>query len=251
MKTTFATLLLGALATVASAQTAPEAKAPVTAPSAALFNSVSVDETLVFWGKTNVDTVVELDSSVKGKLYDLVGWHITVPVYSQDTTGYGAIELGVDYALVKGVKFLGADTNFAVEGGAWMPTGSAGYGTDNVNPHVGFNYDMTWGSLVYAQTFDVRWVGSYAYSPVFGNFNNYGLNAESFVAYKWSSLQVGVDLNQWYTEGSNVAFLGPKAEWAVSHNVDLNAGFGVPVWQEVNAANENSWAVTLGLGIKF
>jgi hypothetical protein len=87
MKTTFATLLLGALATVASAQTAPEAKAPVTAPSAALFNSVSVDETLVFWGKTNVDTVVELDSSVKGKLYDLVGWHITVPVYSQDTTG--------------------------------------------------------------------------------------------------------------------------------------------------------------------
>ena len=97
MKTTFATLLLGALATVASAQTAPEAKAPVTAPSAALFNSVSVDETLVFWGKTNVDTVVELDSSVQGKLYDIMDWHITVPVYSQDSTGYGAIDLGVDY----------------------------------------------------------------------------------------------------------------------------------------------------------
>jgi len=110
---------------------------------------------------------------------------------------------------------------------------------------------MTWGSFVYTQTFDVRWVGSYAYTPVFGTFNNYGLNAESFVAYKWSGFALGADLNQWYTDGSNVAYLGPKAQWAVANNVDLSAGFGVPVWQEVNAANENSWNVTLGLGIKF
>lgn len=252
MKNTFASLLLGALATVASAQ-APEAKvapaAPVTAPAA--INSVSVQETLTFWGKTNADTIVELDSTVKGKLYDMLGWHVTVPVYSQDYTGYGAIDVGVDYALLKGIKFVGADTNLAVEGGAWLPTGSAGFGTDNVNPHAGFNYDMTWGSIVYAQTFDVRWVGNNAYSPVFGVYTNYGLNAESFVAYKWSSLAVGVDLNQWYTDGSNVAYLGPKANWSVANNVDLNAGFGVPVWQESNSANENSWAVTAGLSVKF
>jgi len=235
----------------AVAQQAAATTAPAPQASSSLFNSISVDETLTFWGKTNVNTVTELDSTISGKLYDLLGWHITVPVYSQDVTGYGAIDIGVEYGLIKDAKFLGANTNFAVEGGAWMPTGSAGYNTDNVNPHVGFNYDMTWGSIAYTQTFDVLWVGSYAYTPVFGNFNNYGLNAESFVAYKWSNLQVGVDLNQWYTEGSNVAFLGPKAEWKVSNNVDLNAGFGVPVWQEMNAANENSWNVTAGIGIKF
>lgn len=252
MKNTIASLLLGALATVASAQ-APEAKATPAAPVAApaVVNSISVEETLNFWGKTNADTIVELDSTVKGKLYDMLGWHVTVPVYSQDYTGYGAIDVGVDYALVKSAKFLGADTNLAVEGGAWLPTGSAGFGTDNVNPHVGFNYDLTWGSVVYSQTFDYRWVGNNAYSPVFGVYNTYGLNAESFVAYKWSSLAVGVDFNQWYTEGSNVAFLGPKALWSVANNVDVSAGFGVPVWQEVNTANENSWAVTASLGIKF
>jgi len=249
MKNTIATLLLGALATVASAQTAP---APVAAPKApAVINSVTVEESLVFWGKTNADTIVELDSTVKGKLYDMLGWHVTVPVYSQDYTGYGAIDIGVDYALVKDAKFLGANTNLGVEGGVWLPTGSAGFGSDNANPHVGFNYDMTWGSFVYTQTFDVRWVGSYAYTPVFGTFNNYGLNAESFVAYKWGGFALGADLNQWYTDGSNVAYLGPKAQWAVANNVDLSAGFGVPVWQEVNAANKNSWNVTLGLGIKF
>jgi hypothetical protein len=248
MKHTIASLLLGALATVASAQ-APEAKPTPAAP--AIVSSISVEETLIFWGKTNTDTIVELDSTVKGKLYELLGWHVTVPVYSQDYTGYGAIDVGLDVAIVRNEKFLGADTNFTLEGGAWLPTGSAGFGTDNVNPHFGFNYDLTWGSLVYTQTFDVRWVGSFAYSPLFGSFTNYGINAESFVAYKFDTLAVGVDLNQWYTDGSNVAFLGPKAQWTVANSVDLNAGFGVPVWQEVAPANENSWAVTAGLSIKF
>lgn len=245
MKTTIATILLGTLANVASAQSTN------TPPSPAFVNTISVDETLAFWGKTNADTIVELDSTIKGKLYDILGWHVTVPVYSQDYTGYGAIDVGLDVAIVRNEKFLEADINFNLEGGAWLPTGSAGFGTDNVNPHVGFNYDLTWGSLIYTQTFDVRWVGSFAYSPLFGSFTNYGINAESFVAYKFDTLSVGVDLNQWYTDGSNVAFLGPKAQWAVANSVDLNAGFGVPVWQEVDPANENSWAVTAGLSIKF
>ena len=244
----FAAVAAVVLAHSTFAQTA-SAPAPKTSP--ALFNSVSVDETLTFWGKKNVDTVTELDSTIKGKLYDLLGWHITVPVYSQDTTGYGAIDVGADYALFNGVTVLGALTNLNLEAGVWLPTGSAGYGTDNVNPHIGFNYDMTWDKIVYKQTFDYLWVGQVAYSPVFGNYNDYGINAESFVAVKYDTISVGVDLNQWYTSGSNVAFLGPKAEWKVSNNVDVNAGFGVPVWQEINAANENSWNVTAGLSIKF
>lgn len=230
---------------------AQTASAPAPKASTPIFSSVSVDETLTFWGKKNVDTVTELDSTISGKLFELAGWHITVPVYSQDTTGYGAIDLGLDYGLVKNADFLWSKTNLNVEVGAWMPTGSAGYNTENVNPHIGLNYDMTWGLIAYTQTFDYLWVGSYAYSPVFGNYNNYGVNAESFVAYKLGLLSVGVDLNQWYTEGSNVAFLGPKAEWKVSNNVEVNAGFGIPVWQDMNAANENSWNVTAGVGIKF
>jgi len=249
MKTFIATALLGAATSVASAQSTPATTAPATAP--AVINSISVNESLTFWGKTNADTVVELDSTIKGKIYDLLGWHITAPVYTQDYTGYGALDLGADYGLVKDAKFIGSVTNFNLEGGAWMPTGSAGYGTDNVNPHVGFDYNMTWGSVVYTQTFDIRWVGSVAYSPVFGNFNNYGANAESFVAYKWDNLSVGVNLNQWYTDGENVGYLGPKAEWSVANNVNLSAGIGIPVWQEVNSANENSWNFTAGVGIKF
>lgn len=249
MKTLFASMALGAATSVAAAQTAPAPAAPAAAP--AVVNSISVNESLTFWGKSNADTVVELDSTIKGKIYDLLGWHVTAPVYTQDYTGYGAIDLGVDYGVVKNAKFIGSVTNFSVEGGAWMPTGSAGYGTDNVNPHVGLNYDMTWGSIAYTQTFDYRWVGSVAYSPVFGNFNNYGINAESFVAYKWDTVSVGVDLNQWYTDGESVGFLGPKVDWAVANNVNLSAGIGIPVWQDIDAANKNSWNVTAGIGIKF
>jgi len=245
MRNLIATLALS-LCGVAAAQNAAPAPAPTKVVS-----DVVVTEELTFWGKKNVDTVVELDSTVSGKLFELAGWHVTVPVYSQDYTGYGAINLGLDYAVLSKTNFLGSVTNLAVEGGVWLPTGSAGFGTDNVNPHVGVNFDMTWGAVVYTQTFDYRWVGSYAYSPVFGAFNDYGINAESFVAYKWNSLSVGVDLNQFYTNGSNVAFLGPKAVWNVANNVDVNAGFGIPVWQDVAAGSENSWNVTVGLRINF
>jgi len=245
MRNLIATLALS-LCGVAAAQNAAPAPAPTPVVS-----DVVVTEDLTFWGKKNADTVVELDSTVSGKLFELAGWHVTVPVYSQDYTGYGAIDLGLDYAVLSKVNFLGSVTNVAVEGGVWLPTGSAGYGTDNVNPHIGANYDMTWGAVVYTQTFDYRFNGDVAYSPVFGNAATYLVNAESFVAYKWNTLSVGVDLNQWYTEGSDVAFLGPKAVWNVSNNVDVNAGFGIPVWQNVAAGNENSWNVTLGLGINF
>lgn len=245
MRNFIATLALS-LCGVAAAQNAAPAPAPTKVVS-----DVAVTEELTFWGKKNVDTVVELDSTVSGKLFELAGWHVTVPVYSQDYTGYGAIDLGLDYAVLSKVNFLGSVTNVAVEGGVWLPTGSAGFGTDNVNPHVGVNYDMTWGAVVYTQTFDYRFNGDVAYSPVFGNAANYLINAESFVAYKWNTLSIGADLNQWYTEGSDVAFLGPKAVWNVSNNVNLNAGCGFPVWQNVAAGFENSWNVTLGLGINF
>jgi len=245
MRNFIATLALS-LCGVAAAQNAAPAPAPTKVVS-----DVVVTEELTFWGKKNVDTVVELDSTVSGKLFELAGWHVTVPVYSQDVTGYGAIDLGLDYAVLSKVNFLGSVTNVAVEGGVWLPTGSANFGTDNVNPHVGVNWDMTWGAAVYTQTFDYRWIGNYAYSPVFGALTDYAVNAESFVAYKWASLTVGADLNQWYTEGSDVAFLGPKAVWNVSNNVNLNAGCGFPVWQNVAAGSENSWNVTLGLGINF
>jgi len=245
MRNLIATLALS-LCGVAAAQNAAPASAPTPVVS-----DIVVTEDLTFWGKKNADTVVELNSTISGKLFELAGWHVTVPVYSQDYTGYGAIDLGLDYAVLSEVNFLGSVTNVTIEGGVWLPTGSAGFGTDNFNPHVGVNYDMTWGAVVYTQTFDYRFNGDVAYNPVFGNAATYLINAESFVAYKWDSLLIGVDLNQWYTEGSDVAFLGPKAVWNVSNNVNVNAGFGIPVWQNVAASNENSWNVTLGLGINF
>lgn len=245
-----ATIALGAISLATLAARGADTKTPVTASATPIFSQLSVDESLVFWGKKNVDTVVEFDSTISGKLFDMLGWHVTVPVYSQDLTGYGAIDVGFDLNVIK-TDFLGATTTVELDGGAWMPTGSANFGADNINPYVGVNWDMAWGAVVYTQTFDYRWVDGYAYSPVFGALTDYSINAESYVAYKWSSLTVGVDLNQWYTNGNDVAFLGPKATWNVSNNVELNAGCGFPVWQSVTTSNENSWNVTLGLGINF
>ncbi len=229
----------------AMAQTA--APAPVTP----VVSSLALSEDITFWGKRDSTTVTEVDSTVMGKVYDMLGWHITVPVYTQDVTGYCAIDIGADYELLQNVNFLGSLTNVAVEGGTWLPTGSAGYGTPNVNPHVGANVDMVWGQISYSQTADYRFTGSTAYTPVFGNAVDYLVNAESFVSYTSGAFAVGADLNQWYTSGSNVAFLGPKATWKAATNVDLEAGVGFPVWQNASYGQENSCTVTLGLGIKF
>lgn len=245
MKKLLTTLTLLACST-AMAQATTEV--PAVTP---IVSKITLSEDVTFWGKETLDTVTEVDTTVAGKAYDMLGWHITVPVYSQDVTGYGAIDIGVDYTLFNKVNFLGSVTNVAVEGGAWMPTGSAGYGTPNVNPHVGVNYDMTWGAVVYAQTFDYRFNGTTSYSPVFTNASDYLINAESFVAYKTGALSFGADLNQWYTSGSNVAFLGPKVAWNVAPNVDVNAGVGFPVWQTYVTGQENTCTVNLGVGIKF
>lgn len=247
----FKTVLFVSLFTAAASAADVTAVAVPAAPAASAINSVTFTEGVQVWGKTDADTITELDSTLKGKLYDMLGWHVTVPVYSQNQTGYGAIDLGVDHQLVTNANIFGADTNLSVGGGAWLPTGSAGFGTPNVNPHVGVGYDMTWGSVSYTQTMDWRFVGKEAYTPVFGNAVDYLVNADSFVAYKWNTLAVGADLNQWYTSGSNVAFLGPKAVWNVSNSVSANAGVGFPVWQDAPQYEKNSCVVGLGVSIGF
>ena len=153
-----------------------------------------------------------------------------------------------------GLRQIG-DSSFLASAASGRPIlgtpGSAGFGTPNVNPHVGVGYDMTWGSVSYTQTMDWRFVGKEAYTPVFGNAVDYLVNADSFVAYKWNTLAVGADLNQWYTSGSSVAFLGPKAAWQVSNSVSANAGVGFPVWQDAPQYEKNSCVVGLGVSIGF
>jgi hypothetical protein len=96
-----------------------------------------------------------------------------------------------------------------------------------------------------------QWTGGRVCWLLAGNAVDYLVNAESFVSYTSGAFAVGADLNQWYTSGSNVAFLGPKATWKAATNVDLEAGVGFPVWQDAAYGQENSCTVTLGLGIKF
>ena len=86
MKKLLTTLTLLACST-AMAQATTEV--PAVTP---IVSKITLSEDVTFWGKQTLDTVTEVDTTVAGKAYDMLGWHITVPVYSQDVTGYGAID---------------------------------------------------------------------------------------------------------------------------------------------------------------
>ena len=222
-----------------------------TCPPSSFINSVGINESINYWVKDNSPTIVELNSTINGKIYDLLGWHVTVPVYSQTSTGYGAIDLGLDYSLIKSAKFLGSDASLGINGGVLLPTGSAYFANPNANVYVGVDYAMTWGKIEYTQTADIQFVGLQAYTPVFGNVNDYVINADSFVAYQMDEVKVGAGIQQWYTTGSSVAFLGPKVEWSVSNNVSVECGVGFPVWQNISDDQQNTAVASLGFGVKF
>jgi len=247
MKTLLSTLAAGAVATSALAQDA----APV-APAQNLFSDFMLTENVgVYAKKGSADSVAALNTLLGVKAAG-IDWRVNAPVYVSDTSGYGSIELGAGWDAFKGLQFLGADTTINLDGGLWLPTGSADYFATNVNPHIGAGALLDWGTWSFEQTFDWRFItGGSMYDPLLDRFSSDLATLNSSVGYDLTeSLQVAVDLGQYYfTDGGGTIMLSPNLKWAVASSVDVSAGIGFPLWQQL--AVENNLVVNAGVSFKF
>jgi len=247
MKTLLTTLVAGAVTTAASAQaTAPAA--PATAP---LFDAFTLSESVGVYDKKGNDSTVSALNTLLGVKALGLDWHLAVPVYVSDASGYGSIELGTSWDALKEVSFLGSKTTINVEGGLFTPTGSAGYEATDLNPHVGAGALLDWGAWSFTQTADWRFVSGSMYDPLLGTISDDLATLVSSVDYKWTqSVKVGVDLGQYYLQGGQgTIMVTPNLKWAAASNVDISAGVGIPVWQEL--AVENNMVVNAGVSFKF
>ena len=231
MKTVYSVMTALAVSGTAVAQEIAPAPA-----STQIVDALSLSQTVGIYAKNgSASSVAALDSTIAAKAFGL-DWHFNVPVYISDASGYGSLELGVSWDFLKSAEFLSSKTTLNVEGGLWMPTGSAGYETTDLNPHIGFGVNMDWTNWNFNQTADC--VDQDVVSLV------------SDIDYKWSKeLTVGVNITQEYFDGGGVALLGPSMSWKPATSVDVSAGIGFPVWQELSV--ENSCVVNAGVSFKF
>jgi len=245
MKTLLATLATATVATTAAAQDVkPVASAP-------LFSDFTVTETVGVYDKKGTASSVAAFNTLLGVKAVGLDWHLAVPVYVSDSAGYGSVELGTSWAALKDISFLGSKTTINVQGGLFLPTGSAGYEATNVNPHVGASALLDWGTWSVAQSADWRFVSGSMFDPLLGTVSDDLATLVTSANYKLSeTLTVGVDLGQYYLQGGQGAVMvTPNLKWAAAQSVDVSAGVGIPVWQEL--AVENNLVVNAGVSFKF
>ena len=245
MKTVYSVMTALAVSGTAVAQEVAPAPA-----STQIVDALSLSQTVGIYAKNgSASSVAALDSTIAAKAFGL-DWHFTVPVYVSDASGYGSLELGVSWDFLKSAEFLSSKTTLNVEGGLWMPTGSAGYETTDLNPHIGFGVNMDWTNWNFNQTADYRFVPGSMYDPLLDRVDQDVVSLVSDIDYKWSKeLTVGVNITQEYFDGGGVALLGPSMSWKPATSVDVSAGIGFPVWQELSV--ENSCVVNAGVSFKF
>jgi len=223
-------------------------EAPAPAP---MVDALALKESVEIYAKKgNADTVAALNTTLAAKAFGL-DWHFTVPVYVSEASGYGSMELGVSWDFLKGADFLGSKTTVNVEGGLWMPTGSAGYETTNLDPHIGLGANLDWTNWNFNQTFDYRFVPGTMYDPLIGYRIGEGVvSLVSDLDYKFAeNFDVGLNITQKYFDGGGVVILGPSMEWNAADDVNVNAGIGFPVWQDL--AVSNNCVVNAGVSFKF
>jgi len=247
MKTLLTSL---AAASVAASAAAQDAK-PVAPASAPLFSDITLTENVgVYDKKGDTSTVAALNTLLGVKAIGL-DWHLLAPVYVSDASGYGSIELGTSWDALKDAAFLGSKTTVSVEGGLWMPTGSANYENTELAPHIGAAALMNWGEWSFNQTFDWRFVTGSMYDPLLDRFSTDLATAVSSLDYKWSdTVKFGVDFGQYYfVDGGGTVLITPNVEWTPAQSVVVSGGVGIPVWQDL--AVENNLVVNAGVSFKF
>jgi hypothetical protein len=241
-------LTMGAFAQ--SVQTA----APTTKPvdSFLKLNDFSFDENINFFNlSTGNVTQFAQKLNWQTPVKDLTT-SLTLPVYTDGTTGAGMLDLGADWKFVnKPFSFMdSADLTLDIK----LPTSSAGYGGNSVNVVLGtktkgetFIDKLSWGA---GMNWEFNANGDYI--PVFGGFTTQDImNVNADLAYNIvEKLDLAVNYNFWYLDsGDSLSTIGPALNWDICPNANLNFGVDVPFDQY--AGSPLDLIVRFGGSVKF
>ena len=204
--------------------------------------------------KGDGDTLVQFLQGVDYKICDSLTANLEVPVYFEDTTNLGAINLNLTWSALNN-NTLALDLIVGVA--SPMETE---FGASDVDPSLGgvFTYNLPWAGVVFEQTFNYEFVTGDAYSLAFGSkVSDDIITADSsLICPLGDSFKFGATVWQNYTVATNGAdgetnvLAGPNAVWNIGQNVELGASFAIPVSQNVSGV-EQDYVLSTNLGIKF
>jgi hypothetical protein len=221
---------------------ADENTAPPPTTDALSLSKFSFSEEVNFFNLQNTNVTQFLSTIDWETPIENLSASLTMPVY---TDGLSWV------ALHKPVSFV--DTlSLALD--LKLPTDSAGFGGNGVNPVLGAQTQGTTPveGLNWNAGMNWEWNTDGDYIPVFGGFTTEDImNVQGGLNYNLSkTLAVGADYNFWYLDnGNNVNTIGPAIQWTPCSNASL--GFHCDIPFSNNNAPELDLIVGFSATLKF
>jgi hypothetical protein len=156
---------------------------------------------------------------------------LTLPVYTDGSTGAGMLDLGMEWvALKKPVAFV---DSLSLAFDLLLPTDSAGFGGSGVNPLIGAssNGETPIEGLHWNTEINWEFNTNGDYIPVFGGFTTKDiLNVQGGLSHNiCGNLELEANYNFWYlTNDSNINTIGPGIKWTPCQNAWIGFNCDVP-----------------------
>lgn len=230
--------------------------APTPAPAGGGIDALSLSkfsfsENINFYN-LNTGNVTEFLQKVDYKFNDKLDLHLILPVYADGNTGAGMLTLGAQYELLTApVSFIDSvDLGLDLR----LPTDSAGFGGDGVNPvlKAGVDGKTPIEKLTYSTGASWEWNTDGDYLPIFGGLiTDDVLNVDASLNYEViKDLSVAANYNFWYLDsGSSLNTIGPGLNWAMCSNASFDFACDIPFAED--NANDLDLVVRFGLNVKF
>lgn len=214
-------------------------------------SNFSFSENINFYN-LNTGNVTEFLQKVDYKFSDKLDLHIVMPVYTDGNTGAGMLTLGAQYELLTApVCFIDSvDVGLDLK----LPTDSAGFGGEGVNPvlKAGVDGKTPIDKLTYSTGASWEWNTDGDYLPIFGGFITEDvLNVDASLGYEViKNLSVAANYNFWYLDsGSSLNTIGPGLNWNMCSNASFDFACDIPFAED--NANDLDLVVRFGLNVKF
>jgi hypothetical protein len=176
-----------------------------------------------------------------------------LPVYVNDGhAGTGMSAVGFTYTLKEmPLKFISAvDLGVDIK----MPTSSAGFGGDSVNPviRLGAFGETGFDKLYWKGSFDYEWNTDQDFIPVFGGLVSENiLHASGGLSYALTDkFNIEANYNLWSLDGSGtINTIGPGLSYKLCSNADLSFACDIPFAE--SSVDDLDLVVRFGLNVKF
>ncbi len=211
---------------------AQEEAAAAAEPTLFCLKDFGFTETINFYNYSNIPNTTEFIQNAHWSLSKDVTLDITVPFYTNGSTGLGMASVGLSAPVIqKPFSFM---DSISVGFDLKLPTSSADFGGDGVNPVVSLqtNGSTPVENIKWDAAFSYEWNSDGTFSPVLG-----GLVFDDVLQVSGSlSREIAKDwtlsANLHYTDGfdfGQVTTIGPALNWTACPNAEFSLGIDFPI----------------------